>query len=181
MQIPLRISLHGIEHSNALYNAIREEAEKFDRYNSYVTSCQVVLEHAAWHKRHGKQFTVKVDLKVPGGDIAITRQHDEALQIALGEAFEAARRKLEDYARGQRGDLKRHPAELSGRVERIDAVEGSGFIVTSDGRQLHFSRDHVVAPGFEQLSVGMNVHFLEDAGGERLQAKRVSAHGKHAA
>ena len=30
------------------------------------------------------------------------------LQVALREAFDAARRRLEDYARKQRGDVKRH-------------------------------------------------------------------------
>ena len=33
--------------------------------------------------------------------------HDEDLQIALRGAFDAARRRLEDYARVPRGDVKR--------------------------------------------------------------------------
>jgi ribosomal subunit interface protein len=181
MQIPLQISMHGIEHSDALYNAIREKAEKLERYYDRIMSCRVVLELAGHHKRHGKQFTVRLDLKVPGGEIAITREHDEDLQIALRDAFDAARRKIEDYARGQRGDVKHHVAELTGKVARIDAVEGFGFIATEDGSEYYFSRDNVVTPPFEHLSVGTVVRFIEDAGGEGPQAKRVSAHGKHAA
>lgn len=61
----------------------------------------------ARHKRLGKQFTARIDLTVPGGEIAVTREHDEDVQVALRNAFDAARRKLEDYARGQRGDVKR--------------------------------------------------------------------------
>lgn len=117
MQIPLQISLHGIKHSNALYNAIREKAEKLDRYYDRIISCRVVLELAGRHKRHGKQFSVRIDLKVPGGEIAITREHDEVLAVALRDAFDAARRKLEDYARSRRGDIKRHsdvPSATSG-------------------------------------------------------------------
>ena len=53
---------------------------------------------------------VRIDLKVPGGEIAVTHEHDEDLQIALRDAFDAARRRLEDYARVQRGDVKHHPA-----------------------------------------------------------------------
>ena len=108
MEIPLQISLHGIEHSDALYNAIREKAEKLDHYYDRLMSCRVVLELTGQHKHQGKQFTVRIDLKVPGGEIAITRQHDEDLQIALRDAFDAATRKLEDYARTQRGDVKQH-------------------------------------------------------------------------
>ena len=35
-------------------------------------SWRVVLEFAGRHKRRGKQFTVRVDLKVPGGEVAVT-------------------------------------------------------------------------------------------------------------
>lgn len=176
MQLPLQISLHGIEHSDALYNAIRDKAEKLDRYYDRIMSCRVVLELGGRHKRHGKQFTVRVDLKVPGGEIVVTKEHDEEVQIALRDAFDAARRQLEDYARGQRGDVKRHPPEYTGRVLRIDAEQGIGFIVTEDGRELYFSRENVVKPPFEHLAVGTTVHFIEEVAGEGLQAKRISAH-----
>jgi ribosomal subunit interface protein len=118
MQIPLQISFHGIKHSDALYHAIREKAEKLEHYYERIISCRVVLELAARHKHHGKQFAVRIDLKVPGGEIAVTREHDENLKIALREAFDAARRQLEDYARAQRGDVKRHATECRGRVAR---------------------------------------------------------------
>ena len=104
MQIPLQISLHGVEHSNALYDAIRQKAEKLERYYDRIVSCRVVLELPARHRRKGKQYAVRIDLKVPGGEIAVTHEHDEDFQIALRDAFDAARRRLEDYARGQRGD-----------------------------------------------------------------------------
>jgi ribosomal subunit interface protein len=178
MQIPLQISLHGIAPSNALHNAIREKAEKLDRYYDRIMSCRVVLELGARHRRRGKQFSVRIDLRVPGGEIAVTHEHDEDLQVALRDAFDAARRRLEDYARGQRGDVKRHPTEYTGRVARIDAAEGFGFIATDDGREYYFSRDSVVTPPFEHLAAGTPVHFIEEVAGEGLQAKRVSAHGK---
>jgi len=180
MLLPLQISMHGIDHSDALYNSIREKAEKLDHYYDRIMSCRVVLELAGRHKHHGKQFSARIDLKVPGGEIVVTREHDEDLQIALREAFHAARRRLEDYARKQRGDVKQHPAEQSGRVDRIDVAQGFGFIVTPDGRELYFSRDNVVTPSFENLSAGTLVHFIEDGGGEGPQAKRVSAHGRGA-
>jgi len=108
MEIPLQISFHGLQHSDDLYNAIREKLAKLDHYYEHITSCRVVLEVSGRHKHHGKQCAVRIDLKVPGGEIAVTHQHDEDLQIALRDAFDAARRRLEDYARTQRGDVKRH-------------------------------------------------------------------------
>ena len=110
MQIPLQISLHGIEHSDALYNAIHDKAAKLERYYDGIISCRVVLELDARHKHKGRQFSVRIDLKVPGNEIAVTHEHGEDVQIALRDAFDAARRQLEDTARTQRGDVKRHSA-----------------------------------------------------------------------
>ena len=118
MKIPLQISLRGIAHSNALYNAIQEKAEKLDRYYNHIMSCRVVLELVGRHKQQGKQFSAHIDLKVPGGEIVVNKEHDEDLQIALRDAFDAARRRLEDFAREQRGDVKRH-------VERPRAARGT--------------------------------------------------------
>ena len=102
MEIPLQISLHGVAQSDALHNAIREKAEKLNRYYDHIMSCRVVLELDARHKHQGRQFHVRIDLKVPGGEIAVTRTHDEDVQVALRDAFDAARRQLEDHARLQR-------------------------------------------------------------------------------
>ena len=107
MQIPLQISVKSMRHTAELDAAIREKAGKLDLYYPHITSCRVALELAGRHKRHGKQFVAHIDLKVPGGELAVTRQHDEDLQVALREAFRAARRRLEDYGREQRGDVKR--------------------------------------------------------------------------
>lgn len=172
--------MHGIERSNALYDAVREQAEKLDRYYDHIVSCRVVLELDGRHKRHGKQFTVRVELKVPGGEIDVTREHDEDVQAALQDAFDAARRKLESYAHGQGGDARRHPPEYTGRIQRIDAVQGCGFIMTDEGREYRFSRENVVTPSFEHLVVGTPVHFVGEVAAQGLEAKRVSAHGKGA-
>jgi len=109
MDIPLQVSLRGIAQSDALDSAIRQRAAKLERYYDRIVSCRVVLELAARHQRNGKQYTVRIDLKVPGDELAITREHDEDPQVALRDAFDAARRRLEDYARRQRGDVKQHP------------------------------------------------------------------------
>jgi ribosomal subunit interface protein len=111
MQIPLQVSFHGVGHSDALYNSIRERAEKLERYYAHIVSCRVALELGDRHKRKGKQYAARIDIKVPGGEIAVTHEHDEDVQIALRDAFDAARRRLEDYARTQRGDVKRHAGE----------------------------------------------------------------------
>jgi ribosome-associated translation inhibitor RaiA len=109
MQLPVQITLRGLGHSPALEKAVRERADSLDRFHNGIVSCRVVVEAAGRHQAKGRQFSVKVDLKVPGGEIAVTHEHDEDVLVAVRDAFDAARRKLEDYVRVQRGDVKSHP------------------------------------------------------------------------
>ena len=175
MQLPLQISYRNMESSAAIDALVREKAAKLERFHSRIMSCHVAIEQPGRHQHQGKQFVVHIDLKVPGGEIAVNRDHHEDVYVALRDAFDAARRKLEDFAREQRGDVKHHEPTQSGTVARILAEEGYGFIATADGRELYFSRDNVVTPPFEHLAAGTEVHFIEEPAAGGAQAKRVSA------
>ena len=104
----LQISFHGLAHSDALQQAIRERAAKLDHFHDHIISCRVVVELAARHQRHGNEYNVRLDIKVPGAEIVANQEGDKDPQVALRDAFDAARRKLEDHARRQRGDVKQH-------------------------------------------------------------------------
>lgn len=110
MQIPLQITLRGIARSDALDALIRDKAAKLEQFHPRIMSCRVVVEVPGRHKHQGKPFVVHIDLKVPGGEIAVDRDHHENVHVALRDAFDAARRKLEDQVREQRGDVKAHRA-----------------------------------------------------------------------
>jgi ribosome-associated translation inhibitor RaiA len=106
MQLPLQITFRGLPHSDALETAIRDRAVKLDRCHPRITSCRVVIEQAGRHQPQGKQFVVRLDLGVAGAELAVNRGHHEDVMVAVRDAFDAARRKLEDHAREQRGDVK---------------------------------------------------------------------------
>lgn len=108
MQIPLQITIRGIEHSDALETHIREKADKLEEFFSHVMSCRVVVEVPHKHHQQGKQFNVRIDIGVPGSEIVVNRDHAEDVYVALRDAFDAAKRQLEDYARKIRGDVKTH-------------------------------------------------------------------------
>ena len=110
MQISLQITVRGMEHSDALDKHIRERAEKLDRFYPKLMGCRVVAELQDRHKQQGKHFAVRVDLTAPGREIVVNRQHAEDVYVALRDAFDAAKRQLEDYASIQRGDVKSHTA-----------------------------------------------------------------------
>jgi len=108
MQHPLQITFHGMEHSEALDAAIREHAERLDRFHPHIVSCRAVVEEISRHKSQGKQFSVKLDLKVPSHEIAVSREHSEDPFVAMRDAFDAVRRQLEDAVRRRR-DSERRP------------------------------------------------------------------------
>ncbi len=99
MQTPLQITFRDIPHSDALDTHIREKAQKLEQFFSGLISCRVVVEQSAKHHQQGKPFNVRIDLGVPGSEIVVDRQEDEDVYVALRDAFDAAKRQLEDYAR----------------------------------------------------------------------------------
>jgi ribosomal subunit interface protein len=121
MQIPLQITIRGIEHSDALETHIRDKAEKLDEFFDRIMSCRVVVEVPHKHHNQGKQFNVRIDVGVPGSEIVVNRDHAEDVYVALRDAFDAAKRQLEDYARKIRGDTKTH--QPKNRPKESDEVD----------------------------------------------------------
>jgi ribosomal subunit interface protein len=108
MQTPLQITIRDMEHSDALETHIRDKVSKLDEFFDRIMSCRVVVEMPHKHHHQGKHFNVRLDIGVPGSELVVNRDHAEDVYIALRDAFDAAKRQLEDYARKMRGDIKTH-------------------------------------------------------------------------
>ena len=102
MDLPLQITWRGVAHSAGLDAAIREQAAKLQQFHERIARCKVVVELAARHKTQGNPYAVRVELKLPGGDITASGEHADDVRVALRNAFDAARRRLQDFAREQR-------------------------------------------------------------------------------
>ncbi len=126
MQIPLQITLRDIPASVALEDHIREKALKLEHFYPGLVGCRVVVELPHKHKQHGKLFNVRIDLTVPGREIVINHDRSEDVYVALHDAFDAANRKLEDYGRRQRGDVKAHEHRVdeTGSTNEEDGSQG---------------------------------------------------------
>jgi ribosome-associated translation inhibitor RaiA len=113
MHLPLQIQFHGIDHSDAIEARVRQKAAKLDRLYGHIMGCRVVIDAPHRHQRKGNTYNVRIDLTVPGGEIVVNRDpaddgsHTD-VYVALRDAFNAAGRALEDFARRQRGDIKSH-------------------------------------------------------------------------
>jgi cold shock CspA family protein/ribosome-associated translation inhibitor RaiA len=184
MTIPLEIVFHNVDRSNAVEDAVRERAAKLEQIAPNITSCRVTIE--APHKNHqqGNLFTVRIDLRYPGGETLASRSPaahhaHEDVYVALRDAFKAARRQLQDRVRVRRGEVKPHDAPPHGRIATIDAERNCGRIATSDGRDVYFHRNSVVNATFDKLEPGTEVRFSEEAGDQGPQASSVHVVGKH--
>jgi ribosomal subunit interface protein len=121
MQTPLQMTVRGIDHSNAMEAHIRGKVDKLEEFFDHITSCRVVVELPHKHQHQGKQFNVRIDIGVPGSEIVVNRDHSEDVYVALRDAFDSAKRKLEDYARKLRGDVKTHfPKKRAIETEVVD-------------------------------------------------------------
>lgn len=175
MKLELQVTFRDMERSDAVEAEIRRRVEKLEEFFDRIMSCRVTVETPGGHKRQGKLFSAHIDLKVPGGEIVSTRRHEhEDIYVAIRDAFDAVRRRLEDHARRVRGDIKQHESLLHGRVARLFA-DGYGFIESTDGAEYYFDRAAVTHPDFDGLAVGESVDFLGEVAAEGLQAKRVTA------
>jgi ribosomal subunit interface protein len=111
MQQPIRITSRDFAMTGAIEALIRQRAQRLDTYFDRITSCHVMLSAPAVHHHHkGGPFDVHIVMHVPGGELSVNRQHGEDLSIAVRNAFDSARRKLQDYVREMRGDIKKHGA-----------------------------------------------------------------------
>jgi ribosome-associated translation inhibitor RaiA len=184
MPFPLQITFRGVDQSDALESWIRDWADKLERVSDRIERGEVVVEAPHKHHRQGAQFHVRIHLRVPGTDIDVDRDPgpDEAHQdpyVAVRDSFHAARRRLEDHVRKLRGDVKARTEPEHAKVVYLDAERAWGWLETGDGRRVYFHRDSVLG-GVDQLGLGTEVRFREEAGEEGPQASTVEPLGEHA-
>ena len=130
--IPIQVTFRGLAPNEALENDIRERVSWLEQFYAGIVRCRVLVEVPHRHRRGGRHFHVRIEVTVPGGTPIVVshepslharskdsedeghRKEDEIEsvhrygRVAIREAFDAARRRLEDFAREQRGNVKTH-------------------------------------------------------------------------
>ena len=182
MRLPLQITFRNLPRSEAVERAIRERAERLDHYCRQIMGCRVVVETR--HRQHqGNLYHLRIDLTLPGREIVVGREPAmhrayEDVYVAIRDGFDAARRRLEDYARRHGGRVKSHEPAPRGRIARLIPAMGCAFIETPDGREIYFHRNSLVNADFDRLEVGDLVRYHEEAGEMGPQASTVHVERK---
>ncbi|MGZ5091090.1 MAG: HPF/RaiA family ribosome-associated protein [Burkholderiales bacterium] len=122
MQLPLQITFHGMDYSEAVAEKVRGRAQKLEKYFNGIVSCRVAIERPHHHHGTGNQYRVRVEVGVPGEKLVANREPDPHhaytdVYVAIRDAFDAVRRQLEDYGRELRGHVKAQEPAPQGFVE----------------------------------------------------------------
>lgn len=136
--IPTQVTFRGLAHADALEADIRQRVDWLEQFYAGIVRCRVLVEVPHRHRQRGRHFHVRIEVTVPGRD-PIVVSHEPSLHaglkdvedaaahkeaeldsvhrhglVAIREAFDVARRLLEDAAREQRGAVKTHAERAEG-------------------------------------------------------------------
>lgn len=122
MSDPVQVTFRNMSAHEALADAVRSRAQWLETFDPQVSGCRVALEFPHRHKKHGRPFSIHIRLSLPGEDVTVRHEtllHQSAAALyeadtaggshgdaiaAINDAFDIARRRLEDAARRRRGD-----------------------------------------------------------------------------
>jgi ribosome-associated translation inhibitor RaiA len=123
MDIPLELSFHNIEPSDALKQAVQDHVDRLEQLHDHIVGCRVSIElpHKS-QKASGNQPDVHIVVRVPGKEIVVTKElahagHKKSATDAyavLDNAFAVAASRLKDYRRISHGDVKFKSGEARG-------------------------------------------------------------------
>ena len=107
MKSNTQVLFRGIEHSQAVEDAVHKRLEKLTRYSDKIQSMRVILE--APHNNHykGRVYHVGVEALIPNHDIVVAHDHHdnqahEDIYVAIRDAFNAVERRLKAVTAKQR-------------------------------------------------------------------------------
>jgi ribosome-associated translation inhibitor RaiA len=107
VDIPLQITFRGLQQSPAIEARVASEAEKLEDFADRITGCRVSVE--AQHRRHhqGTVYHVRILMTLPGAELVVSRDPErnhahEDVYVAIRDAFDAARRQLQDWVHRRR-------------------------------------------------------------------------------
>jgi len=120
----VQLTFRNLDRSEAVLEHVETQASKLATFCDRITSCRVAI--VAPHRRHrdGYSYRVRIDLAVPGYELVVSNpvlaQSSTDVHAAVDAAFDQVKRRLKDYARRHRREVKnRNPKPFRAQPERI--------------------------------------------------------------
>lgn len=182
MAVPVQVTFRDFPSSDAVNAHVARRAAKLETFTTRISRCHVVVEAPHRHRTHGPRFHVRIDIRVPGRELVISktpRGAKEDLHTALDDAFADAERVLRTYASMLQPDGHVHEGPETGVVSKLFFDRGYGFLETVDGREIYFHENSVRGARFAELTQGTRVKFAEEDGDKGPQASTVHVGSRH--
>lgn len=99
--IPTQVTFRGIPHSDALEADIRERVASLEQFHAGIVGCRVLVEIPHRHRQDDRRFHVRVEITLPGR-APIVVSHEPSTHGALRDVEESAHHKGNDAEGGSR-------------------------------------------------------------------------------
>jgi ribosome-associated translation inhibitor RaiA len=111
--IPVQIIFRHMETSPAVETRVRDLASHLGVFSDRIQTCKVVVDSPHRHHHQGKVYKVKVQLVLPGEDVVVDmerpqRDGHEDVYVVIRDAFDAAKRQLQQRMAQLRHEPSRH-------------------------------------------------------------------------
>ena len=131
MTRPIQVTFRNMAVAPSLEHEVCARAAWLETFYDEIVGCRVLIEFPHRHRSTGRPIHVRIELSVPGEDIIVNQEtsrystfgdplpeiadgnrvkepdHKDVV-VAIHDAFDVARRRLEDFARRRRDDVKTH-------------------------------------------------------------------------
>ena len=123
-----QVVFRGIDHSQAVEEAVHKRAEKLERYSDQIQSLRVTLDSPHNNHHKGKVYHVGVEAFLPNHDIVVNHgQHDkhshEDIYVAIRDSFDAVERQIKEFYEKQR------------RLSRANKMMDTTGVISVDGQE----------------------------------------------
>ena len=181
MKVPYQLVFRNMRGSDSLRTLVSEKVIWLETFSSKVVSCRVLVEKPHRRHRKGNLYHVRIDLRLPGEELIINRTPElhhrfKDVYVSIHDAFDRARREVEEYERKKRRDVKflsiPSCAFIIALYKEDDRGE-FGFIRSEDGREIYFHRNALINETFDSLRIGMKVRYHEQLGEKGPQASSI--------
>ena len=125
MEKPVQVTFRNMHPSGSIESEARTRAAWLETFSPDIVGCRVVVEMPHRHRSRGRHIHVRIELSLPGEDLVINHEPtvhnilkaveeeahhkgddvEEARRhalVAVNEAFDTARRRLQDRTARQR-------------------------------------------------------------------------------
>jgi len=179
MESPAHIIFKNMDPIARVEEKVRSELGKVEKLFGRITTARVIIDRPQHRHRKGDLYAVSVHITLPSDrEVFVNRDPGkdhahEDVNVAVRDAFSAAKRQLKETGRRLRGDVKHHEPQPMAKVGSLMAESDYGFLQTEDGREIYFHRNSVINDHFDDLKVGDKVVFAESEGEKGPQASTV--------